>query len=207
MQLRHRNLTGLLMTSWLLFVADKASADFLVAADSSPLRDIAGGFHVGFGRVSEDVGPADDTTPELGVWLQLQVADSWWLAADWSYLPRDPFLPPFQGVPHGEIDRNRQHVDLTLQYHFTPDARGSFFVEGGFGFLWNNRTAVNPEFLPEYPEPGKESTRKNVFTIGAGYRRQVVPHLHWIVEGKAHNLSSSSKETLRLVTGLLVSLH
>ncbi|GAB4243588.1 MAG: hypothetical protein Kow00109_19410 [Acidobacteriota bacterium] len=189
----------------LAFLAVGVTGSPVWAAEWLPPRNVAAGFHVGLGSARDVVGPPRDGTPELGVWLQLQPAEHWWISFDWAYLPRDSFFPPYAGIPYGETERNRQVVDCTLQYRFLTFSGFRPYVELGGGFLWNNRTVLNPEYLPGFPEPGKESTREFVFSVGAGVVRSLNRHLHWIVGWKTHHPGSRSLQTDRVFTGLAVS--
>lgn len=177
----------------------------LWAADWLPPRNVAAGFHGGLASVRDVVGPSRDGTPELGVWFQLQPAEHWWISFDWAYLPRDAFFPPYRGIAYGETGRNRQVVDCTLQYRFVSLAGLRPYAELGGGFLWNNRTVLNPEYLPGFPEPGKESTREFVFSVGAGVIRPLSSHFHWVIGWKTHQPGSRSLQTDRVFAGLAVS--
>ena len=168
------------------------------------------GGHVGFavlGSEERTLSPETETGGEFGLWVAIWPSSRWALAADWSYVPRDDFLLTTEPFPVGEVNRNRQFVDFTLQYHFPEVPFFSPFVEAGGGAHWNNRDVVNPGGLPGFGHPGKESTRWGMWTIGGGFRKRIAPHLNWITEIKVHNLGRTGRDSLRVFTGLTVSLR
>jgi len=142
---------------------------------------------------------------EYGVWLILTLSDRIGVAADWAFLPQDDFLIRFDHSPVGERNRNRQYVDFTLQYHVWRGLNRSVFAEIGGGSHWNNRDVINPSGIPQFEEAGKESTRSGIWTVGAGFRQRLFPHLHWVSEVKVHNLGRQENYGLRLFSGLTLS--
>jgi hypothetical protein len=167
--------------------------------------NVEAGFHAGLGTAANEDIRRTDVGPEFGVWLILWPSSRIALAADWGYLPREEFQTSVGGAPVGERDRNRQHVDLTLQYHFGDPSGFRFFVEAGGGRLWNNRDVDNPTGTPAFEWAGKESTMRCVWTFGGGMRKRIAPHLHWIGEFKVHNPQSDTTRGVRVFTGIAVS--
>lgn len=163
------------------------------------------GFHLGGARITDRPPLTQETTPELGVWLQLWPTERLALSFDWAYLPREDFVDSQSNFMIGERDRNRQYVDITLQFHLLEAGPATFFLEGGGGALWNNRDVINPSGFPGFEEAGKESTRRGVWTLGGGFRWPLIPHLNWIAQLKAHNLGSDEKGGIRFLTGLTLS--
>ncbi len=168
-------------------------------------QNIEGGMHVGYAFLHGITVLRSETGPEYGVWLNLWPTDSVAVSADWSYIYRDEFRQDVGDFTYGEVRRNRQHVDLTLQYFFLRHQRWRAFGEIGGGFLYNNRHIDNLHDLPGFYPSGKQSTRRGVFTIGGGLRRDLIAHLHWVGEVKFHNPGSSDAQTVRLITGLTIS--
>lgn len=169
-------------------------------------QNIGAGMHVGYASLNDTTILGSESGPEYGVWLNLWPAERFAVSADWSYIYRDDFQQQAGEFTYGEVQRNRQHVDLTLQWYFLKRGRWSCFGEAGGGFLWNNRHADNPHGLPEFIPSGKQSTRKGVLTLGGGIRRDLFAHLHWVSEVKFHNPGSSDDRTIRFLTGLTISL-
>lgn len=172
---------------------------------SGQAQNIEGGMHVGLAILGDETPLGSETGGEYGVWFALWPAERVAIAADWSYASRDSFQTTIDGDPVGESERNRQYVDITLQYHIPVHERWTFFVEGGGGAHWNNRHVSNPMGNPGFAEDGKESTRQGVWTVGSGFRCKIAPHLNWIGELKLHNLGQDERDGLRLITGLTVS--
>ena len=168
-------------------------------------QNLEGGFHVGYAVLTDDTVLGTESGGEYGVWLNLWPTDRWAVSADWSRIGRDPFSETVAGSPYGEVKRNRQLVDLDLQYHFLRAGRWSLFGEAGIGALYNNRHIYNPDAIPGREESGKESTKKWFGTLGAGVRSKIVPHLNWIAEAKFHNPGSGTTETIRFISGLTLS--
>lgn len=193
----------------LLFSCALAVSVVLLFSHSVKAQNIEAGGHVGLGVLGSEgprTSPETNTGLERGLWFILQATPRWSIAADWSYIPRDEFLLD-EPSPVGESGRNRQYVDVTLQYHFQHFRSFKPFVEIGGGAHWNNRNVSNPGGVPDFEEQGKESTRFGVWTVGGGIRRRIAPHLNWIAEAKAHNLGRDGKDGFRLFTGLTVSLR
>ncbi len=168
-------------------------------------QNIEAGVHGGYAFLQDSTVLGDESGPEYGVWLNLWMTDRLAVSGDWAYIYRDDFHQVVDGFPYGEIARNRQHVDLTVQYQFFRDHGWSAFGEIGGGFLYDNRHIDNPHALPGFIESGKQSTRKGVFTLGGGFRRDLTTHLHWVGGVKLHNPGSDDAETIRFTTGITVS--
>jgi hypothetical protein len=180
----------------------------MVAACLAPAAwggNLEAGFHAGLGTAANEDIRSTDVGPEFGVWLILWPTSRLSIAADWAYLPRDEFHISVAGAPVGERNRNRQHVDVTLQYHFGPSSGFRFFVEAGGGSLWNNRDVINPTGTPAFLRAGKKSERHCVWTLGGGIRRRIAPHLNWIGEIKVHDPRSETMRGTRVFTGIVVS--
>ena len=172
---------------------------------SARAQNLEGGFHVGVGWVGEtDLTPSEGSF-EYGVIALLWPTDTLAISGYWSFLPLNDVLGSRDSVPLGEIDRNRQYVDITLQYHFFRRARYSIFAEGGGGSFWNNRWVVNPGGFSDFVPQGKESTHHAMWTVGGGFRYRLRPHVNWINQLKMHNLGSTSKDGLEVFTGVTVS--
>ena len=168
-------------------------------------QNLEGGFHLGYAVLTDDTILGTETGGEYGVWLNLWPAGSWSVSADWSRIGRQDFTETAAGSPYAEERRNRQLVDLVLQYHFLRIRSWGLFVDAGGGALYNNRYIYNPDAIPGREESGKESTKKWLVTLGGGFRAGLAPHLNWVAEAKFHNPGSSTKETIRFITGLTVS--
>ena len=168
-------------------------------------QNVEAGLHAGYAFLHDTTVLGNEQGPEYGVWLNLWPSQRFALSADWSYIYRDEFRQLVGDLPYGELARNRQHVDLTIQYYFLERHRWSAFGEIGGGYLWNNRDIYNPHALPGLIESGKQSTRYGVFTLGGGLRRSLTGHLHWVSEVKFHNPGSDDHQTIRLITGVTFS--
>jgi hypothetical protein len=170
-------------------------------------QNLEGGLHAGLAVLGEEVAMlGEETGAEFGVWLNLWPSQVLNISVNWAYLPREDYSITVDGSVVGENDRNRQYVDVTLQYHFLQRERWSVFLEGGGGSLWNNRQVINPGGFPDFEEAGKESTRKNIWTVGGGLRYRLIPHLNCVLEFKTHSPGSES-QAVRVITGLTVSLR
>lgn len=168
-------------------------------------QNIEAGIHGGLASISGHAPDRSETGGEYGVWLGLWPNDSIAVSFDWAYLPLAEFESTLNGSLVGERSRNRQYVDVTLQYHLVRASRVSAFLEAGGGAHWDNRDVFNPSGESGFEEAGKESTRTGVWTLGGGLRTRILPHLNWINEIKLHNLGSREKEGLRFLTGLTFS--
>lgn len=168
-------------------------------------QNIEAGVHGGYAFLHGSTILGNESGPEYGVWLNLWPLDRLAVSGDWSYIYRDDFRQTVGDFTYGELARNRQHVDLTLQYYFLHRHAWSAFGEIGGGFLYNNRDIVNPHNLPGFIESGKQSTRRGVFTVGGGIRRDLTKHVHWVGEVKVHNPGSSDAQTIRFVMGVAFS--
>lgn len=178
---------------------------FLFSVGVGFSQDLEGGFHVGYSVLNDDTVLGRETGGEYGVWLNLWPTDRWSVSADWSRIAREDFSETVAGSPYGEVKRNRQLVDLVLQYHFLQAGRWGLFADLGGGAMYNNRHIYNPDAIPGREESGKESTKHWLFTLGGGVRARLVPHLNWVAEAKFHNPGSDTKETIRFITGLTLS--
>lgn len=169
--------------------------------------NLEGGLHGGMAATGNRgyVPGGTEEGGEYGVWLIFTLSDQVSVAADWAFLPQDDFLTLIDNFPVGEKDRNRQYVDITLQYHIWRGLNRSVFAEIGGGSHWNNRDVINPSAIPQFEEAGKESTRSGVWTLGAGFRQRLLPHLHWISQVKVHNPGREESYGLRLFSGLTFS--
>lgn len=182
----------------------------LILAHSFPAQaqTLEGGFHGDFSLIAAECPLGTEKDFGFGVWALLWLPTPerhWAIAGDWAYIPRDSYT--FNTADShllGESERNRQYVDVTLQYHFKLRDRTSLFLEGGGGAFWNNRQVINPNGDPRFPPQGPEHTRVGMWTIGGGLRQQLVPHLHWIAEAKYHNPGHDGKNGGRFITGLVV---
>lgn len=164
-----------------------------------------GGGHAGFAIIGDETILGRETGPEFGVWLNVWALESLAISCEWAYLPREDFTFSLDSTLLGEEARNRQYVDVTLQFHLIHRERWSVFLEGGGGSHWDNRHVINPSGYPGFEEQGKESTRTGVWTIGGGVRTRLVNHLNWINEVKVHNPGSHDAYGVRLLTGITVS--
>ena len=194
---------------WLRYGCGLLLATFLWV-HSLAAQNLEGGAHVGVGVLGSEgptVSPDTDVGGEFGVWVALWPSSRWAIVADWAYVPRNDFRLDVQSFPVGETSRNRQYVDVTLQYHFRKVPLVSPFLEVGGGAHWNNRHVINPRGVPSFEGEGKESTRFGVWTIGGGFRKRIAPHLSWIAEMKVHNLGSDGRDGFRVLTGIMVSLR
>ncbi len=176
----------------------------LLGTVNAPLaaQSFQAGVHTGVARLGGGAPLGDETDFEYGFWVGLELDSRLDLIADWTRISRESFRWEPGGFPLGEDKRNRQIVDVTLRYHFLEAGGFRFFGEFGGGSYWNNRTVFNPLGYPGAPEAGKESTRRNLWTLGAGVRRRLAPHLHGILQGRIHNLSCS-EDAARLMGGLM----
>ena len=179
---------------------------FLICGSLSA-QNLEGGAHAGFGVIGDTTPLGTETSPAYGVWVLIWPNDRFAVAGEWAYLTRDSWQETKDGFVVGETNRNRQHVDLTLQFHLAERSGFRFFAEGGGGKHWNNRTVQNPGGIPQFEESGKESTSFGVWTLGVGVRKKLLPHLNWIAETKLHNPGSETKYGVRFFTGLSVSLR
>ncbi len=173
-------------------------------------QNFEAGAHLGvavLGSEGPTLSPNTNTGAEFGLWVALWPSSNWAIAADWAYVPRGDFLLDLEPFLVGETNRNRQYVDITLQYHFTELPLFAPFLEVGGGAHWNNRDVINPGAVPGFEEAGKESSRFGVWTIGGGIRKKIAPHLNWIAEMKVHNLGRDGREGFRVFTGITVSLR
>ena len=177
----------------------------LLLGDSIYGINLGGGGHVGFAVIGDETVLGTETGHEFGVWLNIWPADFLAVSCEWGYIPRDDFTFTKDSFLLGEEDRNRQYVDVTVQFHFLRRERYSLFIEGGGGSHWDNRQVLNPNGYPGFEGQGKESTREGVWTVGGGIRTRLAHHLNWVNEVKLHNLGSSDSYGLRLLTGLTVS--
>lgn len=166
-------------------------------------KNIEAGAHLGLFSIGGETALRRESGGEYGIWLGLWPTDRIALVAEWGRLPREDFIR--QG-PVGETDRNRQYVDFTLQFQLEEWAGLRPFLEAGGGSHWNNRNVINPTGVPDFEEAGKESTSRGVWTLGGGFRKELIPHLRWMVEVKLHNLGADQKDGLRFLTGVLFSL-
>ena len=181
-----------------------------LSVQSIAAQNFEGGAHVGvavLGSEGPTVSPDTNVGGEFGLWVALWPSSNWAIVADWAYVPRGDFLLDLEPFPVGETNRNRQYVDVTLQYHFKELPVFSPFLEVGGGAHWNNRDVINPGGLPGFEEAGKESSRFGVWTIGGGIRKRIAPHLNWITEMKIHNLGRDGRDGFRIFTGITVSLR
>lgn len=167
-------------------------------------QNLEAGVHVGAAILSEETPRGAGVSREFGVWLQWWAQDRLALSADWALLPLNDWQLLRAPSLVGEVDRNRQFVDLTLQYHFLKSERGSLFAEVGGGSFWNNRFVLNPNGFRDFEPQGKESTRKSMWSLGTGFRKALVPHLYWLGQVKIHNPGADST-TVRVFTGLTVA--
>jgi len=200
---RHRSFlstpAGIAATAVLLLCLFWGGSGYLHA------QNLEGGFHVGYSALRDSTPLGNETAGEYGVWVGLWPTDRLAVNADWGYGYREDFTSEVGGLEWGEVQRNRQHVDLVLQVLFMKRGRLGLFGDIGGGSFWNNRHVVNPHAIPSVEEDGKESTKKNHFTVGGGVRYDLVSHLHWVTEVKFHNPGSSDNGSIRLLTGLTVS--
>lgn len=182
----------------------------LASTSSGVAQNLEGGIHGGFSLLGREpsVSPLGrEKGTELGVWVILWPKSRFALAADWSYIPRPDFETLLDSSTVGESRRNRQYVDLTLQYHVPVSDGARFFVQAGGGRQWNNRDVINPSGVPSFEEHGYESTPSGVWTLGAGFRHEIVRHVHWIVELKAHSPRRAERDGWRAFTGITFSLR
>lgn len=181
-------LTGLLLTS----------AHFA----QPQAQSLQAGVHTGVARLGGGPPLGDETDFEYGFWVGLQLDPRLEVIADWTRISRESFRWTPGGFPVGEDSRNRQIVDVTLRYSYAEVGGCRFFAELGGGSYWNNRIVFNPQGYPGAPEAGKESTRRNLWTLGVGVRRRLAPHMDGIVQGRFHNLSCD-EDASRLLAGLM----
>lgn len=170
-------------------------------------QNLEAGFHGGLAVTgNQDYVPrGTEESTEYGVWVIFWPDDQLSIAADWAFIPQSDFTTTLNGFAVGERKRNRQYVDVTLQYHFWRNENQSVFAEIGGGSLWNNRDVFNPDGAADFEEAGKESTRFAVWTVGAGFRRRLLPHLNWTSQIKLHNPGFEERHGFRLFSGLTVS--
>lgn len=170
-------------------------------------QNLEAGFHGGIAALgSPDHVPHDtEKGVQYGVWLIFWPGDYLSVAADWAIVPEDDFMTFIDGFSVGEESRNRQYVDITLQYHFWRTRNHSGFAEIGGGTHWNNRNVLNPDGATEFEEPGKESSRFAVWTLGVGFRQRLLSHLNWISQIKLHNPGLQDRYGFRVLTGVTVS--
>lgn len=168
-------------------------------------QNIEAGVHGGLANINGHAPERTETGGEFGIWVGLWPDESFAVALDWAYLPLEDFDSTVNGNLVGERSRNRQYVDVTLQYHLVKANRISAFVEAGGGAHWDNRDVFNPTSQPGFQEAGKESTLTGIWTLGGGIRSRIASHLNWINELKLHNLGGREKEGLRFLTGLTIS--
>ena len=153
-------------------------AVLLLSVQSLAAQNFEFGGHAGvaiLGSEGPTLSPDTNVGAEFGLWVVLWPSSKWAIAADWAYVPRDDFHLDLEPFPVGETKRNRQYVDITLQYHFTEVPLFSPFLEVGGGAHWNNREVINPGGAPGFEEAGKESSRFAVWTIGGGIRKRIAP--------------------------------
>ena len=169
---------------------------------------LEGGFHGDFSLIASDSPLGTEKDLGFGVWALLWMptpGKHWAIAGDWAYIPRNSYT--FNTTDFhllGESERNRQYVDVTLQYYLKLKNRTSVFLEGGGGAFWNNRQVINPNGDPRFAPQGPEHTRFGMWTVGGGFRQQLVPHLHWVAEVKYHNPGRDHRNGGRFFTGLVV---
>ncbi len=178
---------------------------FLVL-ESGLAQNIEGGAHLGISALGDQEFVEETALErEAGIWVLLWPATNIALAGDWTYVPQDDFQ--FFRGPFlvGERDRNRQYFDMTLQYYFYNRESTRFFVQFGGGWLWDNREVINLQGVPDFEEHGPETSLHSMWTLGAGARKRLVPHLHWITEVKLHNPGRDHRDGFRALTGLTVS--
>jgi hypothetical protein len=164
------------------------------------------GGHTGFAVIDDDTILGLERTAAWGVWLGVRPSERIGLVAAWAYLPRSSFSENRDGFLLGENQRNRQYVDVTVQIHLTSNSPLELFLLAGGGRLWNNRDVVNPGGFPDFEEAGKESTPKNFWTAGGGFRLPVASRLIWNTELKLDDVTRADRRGIRVQTGLLVRL-
>ena len=179
----------------------------ILFGSSAIAQNIEGGIHGGFGKIGDDTFLGSETNAAYGAWLLLWPTDRFSIAADWTYMARPSFEYSIGDFLVGETDRNRQYVDITLQFHIMKEEPIGLFIEAGGGAHWNNRQVVNPNGVPEFEEQGKESTRQSIWTVGGGFRIKLVKHIHWITGVKFHNPGENTSYGSRFLTGITVSLR
>jgi opacity protein-like surface antigen len=165
------------------------------------------GAHIGAAAMSGPEPLGDETNFEYGFWVGMEFDDRIDVIADWTRIERPSFRLTPEGFTVGEDGRNRQIVDLVFRYHFARSNGFRLFAEFGGGAYWNNRQVYNPQGYPGFTPDGKQSTYKNMWTIGAGLRRNVVPHLDWILQTRFHNLGCRDADAIRVITGLMVTFR
>lgn len=170
-------------------------------------QNIEAGLHGGLAVTGNPdyVPGGNESGSEYGVWLILSPSDRFSVAADWTFIPQDDFMASVSNSTVGERDRNRQYVDLTLQLSLWRGPGRSVFAEVGGGSHWNNRKVINPDGIAQFEEAGKESSRSAVWTLGAGFRQRIFPHLNWISQVKLHNPGHEEKHGVRFLSGLAIS--
>ncbi|MFB3903837.1 MAG: hypothetical protein ACE15E_10320 [Acidobacteriota bacterium] len=180
----------------------------LIHSVTARAQILEGGVHGDFSLIAADSPSGTEKDFGFGVWALLWVptpGKNWAIAGDWAYIPRNSYT--FNTADShllGESKRNRQYVDVTLQYYLKLQDRTSLFLEGGGGAFWNNRQIVNPQGDTRFPPQGPDHQRVGMWTLGAGFRRQVVPHIHWVGEVKYHNPGRNERNGGRFFTGLVV---
>lgn len=173
--------------------------------DRLAAQTVQAGFHVGGARMKTSSPLNPEGATEYGVWVGLELDQRLDFIADWTRISQESFRLTPSGFSVGEDQRNRQIVDFTVRYHFAESGGFRWFVEGGGGSYWNNRQVYNPQGYPGFLEAGKQSTRKNLWTFGAGVRRKLAPHLDWILQGRFHNLTCRDGDAKRVLTGLMLT--
>lgn len=164
------------------------------------------GGHSGFAVIDDATILGLERTAVWGVWVGVRTSERVGLVAAWAYLPRASFTENREGFLLGEDQRNRQYVDVTVQIHLTSDSPLELFLLAGGGRLWNNRDVVNPSGFPDFEEAGKESSPKNFWTAGGGFRFPVTSRLFWNTELKLDDVGRADRRGIRVQTGILVPL-
>ncbi|RPJ56464.1 MAG: hypothetical protein EHM23_23490 [Acidobacteria bacterium] len=168
---------------------------------------LEGGVHGDFSLIAADSPLGTEKDFGFGVWAVLWPTPGkrWAIAGDWALIPRNSYT--FNTADShllGESERNRQYVDVTLQYYLKLRDRTSFFLEAGGGAFWNNSQIVNPRGDARFPPQGPDHQRIGMWTVGGGFRQRVVPHLYWVAEMKYHNPGRDARNGGRFFTGLVV---